>query len=195
MKTKNRIAIIDDELNVSKTITIALEDAGYAVDHYESASDAHQIIADRLPDLIILDILMPGIDGITFCSLFRKKHPQIPILFLSSKTDELTKIEALERGGDDYLTKPFSLNELLTRVKVCLRRIEMYQNISARPEKPRHQITEFPPFLINYTTWEVTANGKKVCFTVTEFRIFTALISNPDMVFTREKLMEKAYPE
>ena len=127
MKRNYRISIIDDEQSIKKTISYALQSEEFFINTYENGSQALKEINQYLPDLIILDILMPGIDGITFCSLFREEHPDIPIIFLSSKVDELTKIEALERGGDDYLTKPFSIKELLTRIKVCLRRVELYQ--------------------------------------------------------------------
>jgi two-component system OmpR family response regulator/two-component system response regulator ChvI len=198
MKTihkKYRVAIIDDEQSIKKTITYALQPEGYKIDAYENGSQALKVINECLPDVIILDILMPGIDGITFCSLFRKDHPDIPIIFLSSKVDELTKIEALERGGDDYLTKPFSIKELLTRIKVCLRRVELYQSNKELSDTTKHEIIDYGLFRVNYSTWEVFVNNQIINFSVTEFRILTTLLSNPGIVFTREKLMLKAYPE
>ncbi len=190
-----RIAIIDDEQSIKKTITYALQSEKFFIDVYENGSQALKEINKCLPDLIILDILMPGIDGITFCSLFRKEHPDIPIIFLSSKVDELTKIEALERGGDDYLTKPFSIKELLTRIRVCFRRVELYQSNNKLSELTQHNIRDYGHFRVNYSTWEVFVNNNIINLSVTEFRILTILLSNPGIVFTRENLMRKAYPE
>ncbi|MBN2535663.1 MAG: response regulator transcription factor [Spirochaetales bacterium] len=191
MKRTYTIAIIDDEKSIQQTLAYTLESEGYTVHFYDSGSIALEQIKDDLPDLIILDIMMPEIDGITFCSIFRKQNNTIPVIFLSSRIDELSKIEALERGGDDYLTKPFSIKELLVRISVCLRRVEQY-----RKENTIHSHKKSEsPFSVDYAGWEVYVHNHMLNLTVTEFRIFTALYSNPGVVFTREKLMEKAYPE
>ncbi len=188
---KKLIAVIDDEKSIQKTLSMALENEGYSVCIYDSATDALDQIKENLPDLIILDIMMPGIDGITFCSMFRRENPNIPIIFLSSRTDELSKIEALERGGDDYLTKPFSIKELLVRISVSLRRVKRYEEDNTpQIDKKKNSLFE-----INDSAWEVHVNNNLVNFSVTEFRIFTALFNNSGIVFTREQLMEKAYPQ
>ena len=191
LKKEYHIAVIDDEKNIQQTLALSLKAEGYSVSLYDSGNLALEILNHNLPDLIILDIMMPGIDGITFCSLFRKQHNQIPILFLSSRTDELSRIEALERGGDDYLTKPYSIKELLVRIAVCLRRVEQYgnkENIAANKKKDSL-------FNIDYSSWQVFIDCKDLLFSVTEFRIFTTLFKNPNVVLTRDILMEKAYPE
>lgn len=187
---KNRkIAVIDDEESIQKTLSLALGSEGYDVTIYRSASEAIDTIESNLPDLIILDIMMPGIDGITFCSLFRKKENSIPIIFLSSRVDELTKLEALERGGDDYLTKPFSIKELLVRISVCLRRVENYSESPVNPNKSCSGL------VIDESGWQIYYDNHLINFSVTEFRIFTTLYKNPNVVYTREELMIKAYPE
>ncbi len=170
---------------------MALEAKGYSVTIFDSGSDALDNIKSNLPDLIILDIMMPGIDGITFCSLFRKENPNIPIIFLSSRADELTKIEALERGGDDFMTKPFSIKEMLVRISVSLKRIERYK-IETKSEISANT---YSLFSVDKPAWEVSVDGNIINFSVTEFRIFTALYNNPGKVLTREHLIEKAYPE
>ncbi len=191
MKTKYTIAVIDDEKSIQQTLAYALKSNNYEARFYDSGSIALELLQKNLPDLIILDIMMPGIDGITFCSLFRKENHHIPIIFLSSRVDELSRIEALERGGDDYLTKPFSIKELLVRISVCLRRLEQYRNNDDVVSRKAGTA----PFAVDYPAWQVCCNGRVLDFSVTEFRIFTALYGNPGVVFTREKLMEKAYPE
>ncbi len=191
MQSPYTIAVIDDEQGIQKTLAHALRTAGYKTVFLSSGGEAWERLPERLPDLIILDIMMPGIDGITFCSLFRKEHPRIPIIFLSSRADELSRLEALERGGDDYLTKPFSLKELLVRIGVCLRRVEQYRAEGAAPPAGAGG----GPFTVDTAGWRVHVDGRPLEFSVTEFRMFTALLSRPGTVFTREQLMEKAYPE
>jgi two-component system response regulator ChvI len=188
---QHKIVIIDDEKSIRQTLAYALRQENYNVDFYNSGSVALERIKENPPDLIVLDIMMPGIDGITFCSLFRKEHRRIPIIFLTSRIDELSRIEALERGGDDYLTKPFSLKELLVRISVCLRRVEQYRETDAVASRK----TNGSLFTIDYPAWRVCVDGRALDFSVTEFRIFTVLFGNPGVVMTREKLMQAAYPE
>lgn len=190
MKDRYHICIIDDEVSIQKTLTLALEAEGYRVSSYNFGLTAMEEIKTNLPDLIILDIMMQGLDGITFCSLFRKQDYKIPIIFISSRSDELTKLEALERGGDDYLSKPFSIKELMVRISVCLRKVAAYN------QNPAISISKNNvPFVINEIAWQVYVNNQLVNFTVTEFRIFTTLYNNPQRVFNREDLMKRAYPE
>lgn len=189
MERVKKIAVIDDEESIQKTLSVALESEGYNVTVYRSASEALGKIEQNLPDLIILDIMMPGIDGITFCSIFRKQENSIPIIFVSSRVDEITKLEALERGGDDYLTKPFSIKELLVRISVCLRRLNNFSDtkkVNNRNESG---------FVIDDNAWQIYSDNNLINFSVTEFRIFTTLFKNPNVVYTREELMIKAYPE
>ncbi len=189
MIRKQHIAVVDDEKSIQRTLSVALEDQGYTISLYSSGEDALEKVKTNLPDLIILDIMMPGIDGITFCSLLRETHQNIPIIFLSSRVDELTKLEALKRGGDDYMSKPFSLNELLVRISVCLRRVEQLSQI------PACSVGEQKGFHIDDGAYQIYYDGYLINLSVTEFRIFRALFSHPGIVFSRDKLMAAAYPE
>ena len=189
MKSKPCIAIIDDENSLRQTVAHFLESRNYSVSLYSSGAEAWELLkdSDSLPDLIILDIVMPGIDGITFCSLLRKRNVDIPIIFLSSKVDEWTKIEALERGGDDYMTKPYSINELVTRIEVCLRRVNnSLSDVNS---------CKYGHFTIHEDAWEISRKDIRMPFSVTEFRIFKTLLTHPDTVFSREELMAKGYPQ
>lgn len=186
------IAIIDDDPHIRKSISFALEQEFYRPLPFSNGKDAQKKLGEDLPDLIILDIIMPEMDGIAFCAWVRSVYPEIPIIFLSSKDSELDKLMALELGGDDYITKPYSMRELLTRIKVCLRRIETITNNN------NLQITGGTPqgdILIDESRWECEIKGKPIRFTVTEFRIIHALVTNKGVVFSRKELMEKAYPE
>jgi DNA-binding response OmpR family regulator len=189
MNEKQHIAIIDDEISIQRTLSLALESQGYTLSIYNSGSEALEKIESKIPDLIILDIMMPGVDGITFCSIFRKMKNNIPIIFISSRVDELTKIEALERGGDDYLSKPFSIKELLVRISVCLRRVDNYTNSVKNPSK------SIIGFYIDNAAYQVFFDNILINMSVTEFRIFKTLFENPKVVFSRDELMDKAYPE
>jgi two-component system, OmpR family, response regulator ChvI len=191
VEKRYKIAVIDDEKSIQRTLAFALRAADYDLSFYDSGSAALEPLKADPPDLVILDIMMPGIDGITFCSLLRKENQRLPVIFLSARADELSRIEALERGGDDYLTKPFSIKELTVRIAVCLRRVEQYQDKGFATDGRRGD----SPFSVDYPAWEVSINGQVVGFSVTEFRIFTALYGHPGMVFTRERLMRIAYPE
>lgn len=189
MDKKKHIAIIDDEISIQKTLCIALKTQGYRASVYNTGSEALENIEKDIPDLIILDIMMPGIDGISFCSIFRKMDYNIPIIFLSSRVDEISKIEALERGGDDYISKPFSIKELLVRITVILRRVDNY----APSKKTRKEDPD--TFFVDDAAYQVFFDNTLINFSVTEFRIFKTLFDNPKVVFSRDELMAKAYPE
>jgi DNA-binding response OmpR family regulator len=189
MKKTSHIVVIDDEKSIQRTLSIALESEGYRTTVYGSGTEALERINGDLPDLIILDIIMPGVDGITFCSRFRKTHSRIPIIYLSSRSDEITKLESLERGGDDYLTKPFSMKELLVRIAVCLRRVEQYGGAEGNPE------ADATGLVIHNDAYQLRYRGRIINLSVTEFRIFKTLFDSPGRVFTRDELMERAYPE
>lgn len=189
MSLLKHITIIDDEESIITTLSLVLQSEGYRTSIFKTGSDAIENIWDDLPDLIILDIIMPGIDGITFCHQFRKKNSSIPIIFLSSRVEEFTKLEALEKGGDDYLTKPYSLKELLVRISVCLRRVRNYVNIDI------NRAIETDDFCIDELGYQVYYNQELINFSVTEFRIFKTLYNNQGVVYSRDDLMIKAYPE
>ncbi|WP_028973850.1 response regulator transcription factor [Spirochaeta cellobiosiphila] len=182
------IAIIDDDISLQGTLTIALKKKGYKVVTYSTGAEAILNITREKPNLIILDIMMPLMDGINFCKVFRSQNQSTPIIFLSSRNDEVSKIEALQNGGDDYVIKPFSLKELLVRIEVCLRRSLLMESSRIMP------IEETSPFQVNKLSYELRHRNKVINLTVTEFRIFTTLYDNKGIVFTRDQLMNAAYP-
>jgi two-component system, OmpR family, response regulator len=141
------------------------------------------------PDLVVLDILMPDLDGIEVCRRIREKS-SVPILFLSSKDDEIDKVIGLEVGGDDYMTKPFSSRELVARVKAMLRRVEL-----ARSEKSpnTHAAKRHGKLALDPERFEVSWKGAPVVLTVTEFGILETLLEAPGKVYTRGELVERAY--
>lgn len=185
------VALVDDEESIRETVGFALRRAGYRVDTYADGAAAWDAFQERLPELAILDILLPRIDGRELCRRMRTRSETIPILFLTSRDDELDRVLGLELGADDYLCKPFSMRELMARVKVLFRRLSLAgDTLTGEPEK-RFQVGHLELDLLRYTaTWR----GQKVNLTVTEFTLLEALARHPGHVKTRAQLMQEGYP-
>ncbi|MGH0037510.1 MAG: response regulator transcription factor [Myxococcota bacterium] len=188
-----RVAIVDDEPGVRDGVALALGRSGYRVERYADGESAWEAFAERLPDLAILDILMPGIDGLELCRRLRARSRELPIIFLSSRDEEFDRVLGLEVGADDYLGKPFSSRELMARVRVLFRRLDLTRERAPRSEaaEKRLQIDALELDLQRYT---VAWNEREVALTVTEFLLLRSLVARPGVVKTRLALMEEAYP-
>lgn len=182
-----KIFVIDDEEDIRDIIQINLRAEGYDILCYPSAEEALKGLESLVPDLFILDIMMPGIDGFEFCRHIRAaeawKH--IPVIFLSAKSDEIDKVLGLELGGDDYMTKPFSVKELKSRVKAMFRRM-------SRPEAgvPSSRVLIHEGIELNPDHFSLTVDGAGVDLTKTEFEILRLLLENPGKVFTRDNIID-----
>ncbi len=182
-----RILIADDEANIRDVVQYALERDGYQV---ETAADGQAALA-RIEaggiDLVVLDVLMPELDGLNLCRKLRERG-DVPIIFLSSRTEEADRILGLELGGDDYVTKPFSPRELSTRVKAVLRRVAARRGGEAAPA------IVYGPLVLDPAAHELRVDGdEKIALTVTEFRVLEAILERPGRVLTREQLIDRAY--
>jgi two-component system OmpR family response regulator len=181
-----RILIADDEANIRDVVQYALERDGYQV---ETAADGQAALA-RIEaggiDLVVLDVLMPELDGLNLCRKLRERG-DVPIIFLSSRTEEADRILGLELGGDDYVTKPFSPRELSTRVKAVLRRVAARRGAEAAPA------IVYGPLVLDPAAHELRVGGEKIALTVTEFRVLEAILERPGRVLTREQLIDRAY--
>ena len=182
------IALVDDEAQLVETVGFALRRAGYRVESYGDGLAAWEAFQSRLPDLAVLDIMLPRMDGLELCRRLRGASETLPILFLTSRDEELDRVLGLELGADDYLCKPFSLRELEARVKVLLRR----RNLS-RAEGPEETLAA-GPLLLDLRRYEARWHGAAVALTVTEFRLLHALARHPGHVKTRDQLLADAYP-
>ncbi|MBI9097330.1 MAG: response regulator transcription factor [Spirochaetaceae bacterium] len=183
-----RIALVDDEPDLRETLRFALEKEGYKCDSYRDGQQAWETFSATLPDLIILDVSMPRMDGLELCRKIRQISETVPILFLSSKDDEIDRILGLEIGGDDYLCKPFSVRELLVRIKVLFRRQKARLNEStSSPYSLGHLSLDSDKYLALWKDY-------KLDLTVTEFLLLKTLSMAPGFVKTREALMELVYP-
>lgn len=184
-----RVLVVDDDRSIRKLVEVYLKNEGYSVDSADNGEDAVRLVEDNKYDLIILDIMMPKLDGVATCIKIREKYT-MPIIFLSAKGEEIDKIQGLTVGADDYVSKPFGSMELLTRVKAQLRRYKKFN------DKPINKnVIEIEDLIINSDTHEVTVRGEKVKLTPKEFDILETLAKNKGMVFSVEKLYEAVWKE
>jgi two-component system response regulator ChvI len=185
------VAIVDDEKNIRETVAFALKREGYRVNTYSDGLEAWNAFRQQLPDLAVLDILMPRIDGRELCRKLRAKSESLPIIFLTSKDEELDRVLGLELGADDYLCKPFSMRELVVRVKVLFRRAALARDPSSREEE---KIVRAGPLELDALRYTARWRAEPLALTVTEFLLLQALVRHPGHVKTRQQLMEEAYP-
>ena len=188
------IMIIEDDEDLREMIGLAGERRSYHIVQAANGLAAQRAFKEgSVPDIIVLDINMPGMDGFSFCRWLRDEHPLIPVIFLSARTDEYDKILALEIGGDDYLVKPFSMKELYARISVSLRRVQMYSSVGSANDATR--VVEGSGLRMDLDRWTCEYKGNAVILTVSEFRILYKLLSNPDVVVNRARLAEAAFPD
>ncbi len=185
------VAVVDDEANIRETVGFALEREGYGVFTYAEGATAWEAFQERLPDLAILDIVMPRMDGLELCRRLRARSETLPIIFLTSRDEEFDRVLGLELGADDYLCKPFSMRELMARVKVLFRRLALSAMADEAGDGERLVVGPLELDLARYTVrWQ----GLPVPLTVTEFLMLRSLVRHPGHVKTRDQLMSEGYP-
>jgi two-component system response regulator ChvI len=183
--------VIDDEANIRETVTYALRREGYRVEAYADGQEAWDAFQHAMPDVVVLDIIMPRMDGLELCRRVRGSSEAVPIIFLTSRDEEFDRVLGLELGADDYLCKPFSMRELVARVKVLFRRLALGRTATSDAEEELLEVGELELDLRRYTArWR----GTPVALTVTEFMILHALVRHPGHVKTRQQLMDEGYP-
>ena len=180
------VLIVDDDPSVRDLLTMYFEKEQFAVRAAADGDEALALVAAQRPDLVLLDIMMPGKDGYEVCRQLRAQSA-IPIIFLTAKDDEVEPIIGLELGADDYITKPFNAREVVARVKAVLRRAQ------TQPDESPRQTLRFPQFEINPTTREARVNGAQVALTPHEFDIVYLLCSKPRQVFPRADIMSAVW--
>ncbi|MGD9570610.1 MAG: response regulator [Thermoleophilia bacterium] len=176
----DRILVVEDEQSIRTIIEYALRDAGFSVLSAARGDEALEVVEREAVDLVVLDIMLPGLDGLEVCKRIRA-HRTIPIIMVSARGEELDKVLGLELGADDYVTKPFSPRELVSRVKANLRR--------ARLEPDRSTPLRAGDLEIDAVARTVVRDGEEIPLTYSEFEILHKLASSPRRVFTREELM------
>jgi two-component system response regulator RegX3 len=182
-----RILVADDEPSVRESVGYALEQEGFQVTLAEDGEDAEGRLTNADFDLLILDIMMPGKSGLDICREVRARSP-VPIILLTAKDAEVDKVVGLEVGADDYMTKPFSVRELLGRVRAQLRRREL-----DRTDGAEGTAIEAGPVTIDLARHLVTVRGEPVNLTRSEFQVLRLLAENPGQVFSRKEIMEELW--
>ena len=180
------VLIADDEERIRDVVQYALEREGFTVTLAADGQEALDKLAQLDVDLVVLDVMMPRVDGLEVCRRLRQKAPT-PVLFLSAKSEEIDRILGLELGGDDYLSKPFSPRELVARVKAILRRAVQ------PPAEESEGAISHGPIRILRSRHEVRCNDELVKLTATEFGALSALFERPGIVLSRKQLMDRAY--
>jgi len=182
------VAIVEDEDGIRESVCHALGREDHDALPFADGRTAWEAFDRRLPDLVILDIGLPGIDGLELCRRLRSRSAALPIIFVTSREDEFDRVLGLEIGADDYLCKPFSLRELMARVKALLRRA------SLEMDAPTASPTTAGPLALDADRYAVAWRDQPVQVTVTEFLILEALARRPGHVRTRDQLLSSAYP-
>jgi two-component system response regulator ChvI len=190
------IALVDDDKNILASVTMLLEQEGYNVRSYNDGASALTALTATPPDLAILDIKMPRMDGMELLRRLRQSA-EMPVIFLTSKDEEIDELMGLNAGADDYIRKPFSQRLLLERVKAVLRRAEGKKGAAAGtpPTGEQKQTMVRGPLTLDPMRHECTWNGKPVRLTVTEFLILQCLAQRPGFVKSRDNLMDAAYDD
>ena len=190
-----KILIIEDEEGIVHLLKLYLKDAGYDVISAHDGADGMALHAREHPDLVILDIMLPAIDGFEVCRRIRS-WSKTPIFMLTARGDLDDRILGLDLGADDYLVKPFSPRELLSRVRAILRRADGREADgvqAARGAQDQKPVLRFPGLTVDLPARRVDVNGSEVALTPTEFELLALLAQSPDRVFTREILMNKVW--
>ena len=184
----NKILVVDDEKPIADIIKYNLEKEGYKVFVAEDGQQAIDSTYEHKPDLIILDIMLPVMDGFTVCKKLRE-NVSTPIIMLTAKEEEVDKVLGLELGADDYMTKPFSFRDLLARVKANIRRA----NFSINGIEGNGQVIKSNNLIIDLNKYEVRKDDKIIELTLREFELLKYLAQNAEQVFTRETLLEEVW--
>lgn len=185
----NKILVIEDDKDIAQLERDYLEINGFEVVHVNNGIDGLKEGIKGIYDLIIVDVMLPGVNGYEICEAIREKH-EVPILFVSAKGDEIDKLKGLRLGADDYITKPFSPSELIARVK---NNIQRYERLRGKNEQ--NKVIELNNIVIDHESRRVIINNSEVAFTTKEFDLLYFLIKNPDIVHSKEHLIDRVWDD
>ena len=196
-KSKKTILIVDDEKPIVDILVYNLQKEGYNTLEANDGEEAINIAFDKKPDLILLDIMLPKVDGLTVCKKIRNSF-NMPIIMISAKDEEIDKILGLELGADDYITKPFSVRELVARVKANLRKAEASVKVEEKKKEEnavdkKDNIIVIGELSLNLDKFEVKVRDQVIDLTLREFEVLKYLANQPGQVVTREALLEKVW--
>jgi phosphate regulon transcriptional regulator PhoB len=183
-----KILLVDDEEMIVESIEYALLQEGYEVVRASNGQEALQQVQLTKPNLIVLDLMLPQLSGLEVCRLLRREHNDVPVIMLTAKGEEIDRVIGLEVGADDYLVKPFSLRELVARIKALLRRSKGSESENKTAKVYQHQ-----ELMINLSEHRVMVGERQVELSPKEFKILAMLMSTPGRVFSREELLEQVW--
>ncbi|TZE81382.1 response regulator transcription factor [Calorimonas adulescens] len=178
-----RIMVVDDDKNILELVSIYLEKEGFEIIKEVDGAEALRDFKAAAPDLIVLDLMLPGLDGMSFCREVRSIS-DVPIIMLTAKGETFDKITGLESGADDYIVKPFEPKELVARVKAVLRRYE---------PKDSEEVVSYPGIMVNKTQYRLLVDGEEVKVAPKELELLYFLATHPNQVFTREQLLDTVW--
>ncbi|PTL27967.1 DNA-binding response regulator [Lachnospiraceae bacterium oral taxon 096] len=184
MNSKPKVLIVDDDDYISDLVSLYLEKEQFQTKSALDGESALKLFAEFKPDIVILDLMLPGIDGYQVCREIRRTS-QVPILMLSAKGEVFDRVLGLELGADDYLVKPFDTKELMARVKALFRRVQ-----TQKPQEQHGDYVEYPDLLVNMTNYSVVYKGQNIDMPPKELELLYFLASSPNHVFTREQLLD-----
>jgi len=187
--TAKTILVVDDEKDIVELVAYNLLKEGYKVVKAYDGDQALRYVREKPPDIVILDLMLPEIDGIEVCRLIRKKPETegLPIIMLTAKSDSIDKIMGLEIGADDYITKPFNIRELLARVKAVFRRTDALLRVDDS------EIFSFRNLMVNFSSCDVMVNGRKVYMGATEFKLLKFFTHHPGRVYSRGQILDHVW--
>ena len=188
------ILLVEDAQDLAEVVRRELEGAGYRVLHAPTGTSALDLWEHHRPDLIILDWMLPGLDGLEVLRRIRQ-HSPVPVLMLTARSEEVDRVIGLEVGADDYLTKPFSMRELVARVRALLRRIEHVQEILESDRAPHVAPLTYGPLQLDPEGYRVSLEGERLDLTRTEFDLLHLLLRNPGRAFSRPYLLDTVWEE
>ena len=189
MVAKQKILIVDDDNNIAELISLYLTKECFECRTVNDGEEALKVLDSFRPDLILLDLMLPGMDGYQVCREVRHRS-NLPIIMLSAKGEIFDKVLGLELGADDYMIKPFDSKELVARVKAVLRRFQPAVSQTAAASQTNGKYVEYPDLIINQTNYSVTYKGEIVDMPPKELELLYFLASSPNQVFTREQLLD-----
>ena len=189
-----KVLVVDDDPNIVEVLRLYFDKDGFAVTSCLSGDKAMETFASSQPDLVVLDLMLPGKDGYDICREIRKTS-DVPIIMLTARTDTLDKIVGLELGADDYIPKPFEPKEVLARVKAVLRRTDKRDAAPATSESKdgSTDVITYPGFSVDKIRYVVSVDGNEIYMPPKELELLFFLASNPNRVFTREQLLENVW--
>ena len=183
MNDSELILIVEDEPKIADLLRDYLHQSGYRTHWIDNGRDVDAWVRNNSPDLLLLDLMLPGKDGLTICRELRA-HSQVPVIMVTARVDEIDRLLGLELGADDYICKPFSPREVVARVKATLRRVEMMRGEADAP---------YPGLAIDADKFSASIGQKALDLTPVEFRLLARLASQPGRVFSRDNLMDSIY--